>query len=180
MTFQLAKTDLYLKNKDNNLWERILQTKCNPGSLLVSLEVENVTGLLQKCHKETRGQLWMVYVGHGMKNYRIFQYIKASPPIPLMWASSKVYHNQHRLLIVFPSPTHTHEKLNSLRWEIILNAITWLANTTVGEWRVVIFVYSGFEVALLCAHLVNQNLIGPYIKTVLHPNRRTWRIIFSW
>jgi hypothetical protein len=66
-----------------------------------------------------------------MKNHQIVQYIKAPLPVPLMWASCKVYHIQHRVLIVFPFPTHTHEKLNSFRWEIILNATTWLA-TTVG------------------------------------------------
>jgi len=150
MVFQLAKHakhDFYQKNKDNNLWEKILKTICNPGSLLVSLEVE----------------------GHGMKNHQIFHYIKTSLPIPLMWASSKVYHIQHRVLIVFPSPTHKHEKLNSLRWEIIFNATTWLAITTVHRSRVVTFVYSAFEKALLCAHLLNQNLISPYLKTVLHP-----------
>jgi hypothetical protein len=75
MVFQLAKHDFYLKTKDNNLWEKILKTKCIPVSVLVSLEVENVTCFLQKCHKETRGQLWTVYVGHGMKNHQIFHYI---------------------------------------------------------------------------------------------------------
>jgi hypothetical protein len=157
------------KKKNNNLWVKILQTICNPGWLLVSLEVENVTCFLQKSHKETRGQLWMVYLGHGMKNHQIFHYIKTSLPVPLMWASSKVYHIQHRVLIVFPSPTQKHEKLNSLRWEIIFNATTWLAITTVHRSRVVTFVYSAFEKALLCAHLLNQNLISPYLKTVLHP-----------
>ncbi len=65
------------------------------------------------------------------------------------------------------SPTYTHEKLNSLRWEIILNATTLLAITTVHQSTVVIFVYSGFGIALLCAHLLNQNLIFPYLKTVV-------------
>jgi hypothetical protein len=139
MAFQLAKHDWYFKNKDNNLWERIFQTKCNLGSLFVSLEVENVTCFLQKCYKETRGQLLMVYVSHGMKNHQIFQYIKASLTVPLMEASSKVYDIQHRVLIVFPSPTHTHEKLNSLRWKIILNATIWLAITIVHESKAVIF-----------------------------------------
>jgi hypothetical protein len=139
MAFQLAKHDWYLKNKDNNLWERILQTKCNPRSLFVSFEVENVTCFLQKCYKEARGQLWTAYVGHGMKNHQIFQYIKATLPVPFMGASSKVYDIQHRVLIVFPSPTHTHEKLSSLRWEIILNATTWLAITIVYQSRAVIF-----------------------------------------
>jgi hypothetical protein len=74
MAFQLPIHDLYLKNKDNNLWERIVQTKSYPGSLLVSLEVENVKCFLQKCHKQTRGQLSLVYVGHGMKNRQIFYY----------------------------------------------------------------------------------------------------------
>jgi exonuclease I len=159
MPFQLAKHDLCLKNKDNKLWERILQTKCNPGSLLVLLEVENVTCLLQKCYKETRGQLWTVYMGHGMKNHQIVQYIKASLPIPLMWVSFKVYHIQHRVLIVFPFPTHTHEKLNSFRWEIIWNATTWL---------VLIFECRAFQRALLCANLLNQNLILDDQKIVLH------------
>jgi len=172
MAFQLAKHDLCLKNRDNNLRERILQTKCNPGSLLVSLEVENVICFLQKCYNETRGQLWMVYVGHGMKNHQIFQCIKASLPIPLMWASSKVYHIQHRVLIVFTSATLRDEKLNSLRWEIILNATTWLAITIVLQSRVVIFVCSAFEKALLCAHLLNQNLTLPYLRSVLHPKYR--------
>jgi hypothetical protein len=31
------------------------------------------------------------------------------------------------------------------------------------------FVYSTFEIALLCAHLVNQNLMPPYRKTGVHP-----------
>ncbi len=75
--------------------------------------------------------------------------------------TSKVYHIQYRVLIFSPFPTHTHEKLNSLRWEIILNATTWLAITTVDQSRVVIFVYSTFEKALWCAHLVNQNLLYP-------------------
>jgi hypothetical protein len=173
MPFQLAKHDLCLKkNKDNNLWERILQTKCNPGSILVSLEVENVTCSLQKCYKETRGQLWTVYMGYGMKNHQIFQYIEASLPTPLMWASCKVYHIQHRVLIVFPFPTHTHEKLNSFRWEIILNATTWLAITIGVQARVVIFVCRAFEKALLCANLLNQKLILPDQKSVLHPKYR--------
>jgi hypothetical protein len=90
MAFQLAKHDWYFKNKDNNLWERILQTKCNLRSLFVSLEVENVTCFLQKCYKETRDQLSMVYVNDGMKNHQIFQYIKTSLPVPLMGASAKV------------------------------------------------------------------------------------------
>jgi hypothetical protein len=89
--------------------------------------------------------------------------------IPLMWATAKVYHIQDRGLIVFPSPTQTHEKLNCLSWEIILNATTWLASTTVHQSRVVIFLYSAFEIALLCAHLLNQNLSLPYRNTVLHP-----------
>ncbi len=38
--------------------------------------------------------------------------------------------------------------------------------------RVVIFVCSAFEKALLCAHLLNQNLILPYLKSVLHPKYR--------
>jgi hypothetical protein len=86
-----------------------------------------------------------------------------------MGASSKVYRIEHRVLIVFPSPTHTHEQLKSLRWEIILNATTWLAITTVHQSRVVTFVYITFEIALLCAHLVNQNLMLPYQKSVVHP-----------
>ncbi len=139
MAFQLAKHDWYLKNKDTNLWKRILQTKFSPRSLFVSLEVENVTCFLQKCYKGTKGQLWKVHVGHGMKNHQIFQYIKASLHAPLMGAYSKVYDIQHRVLIVFPSPTHTHEKLNSLRWEIILNATTWLVITLVHQSRAVIF-----------------------------------------
>jgi hypothetical protein len=67
------------------------------------------------------------------------------------------------------SPTYTHEKLNSLRWEIILNATTLLGITTVHQSTVVIFVYSGFRIALLCAHLLNQNLILPYLTTVVQP-----------
>ncbi len=105
-------------------------------------------------------------------------YIKASLPIPLMWASSKVYHIQHRVLIVFSSPTHTHEKLNSLRWEIILNATTWLAITIVLQSRVIIFVCSAFEKALLCAHLLNQNLTLPYIRSFLHP--KYWCRLVCW
>jgi hypothetical protein len=111
--------------------------------------------------------------GHGSKNHQIFQYIKASLPVPLMWASCKVYHIQHRVLIVFPFPTHTHEKLNSFRWEIILNATTWLAITIGLQSRVVIFVCRAFEKALLCANLLNQNLILPDQKSVLHPK-------YSW
>jgi hypothetical protein len=174
MPFQLAKHDLCLKkNKDNNLWETILQTKCNPGSLLVSLEVENVTCLLQKCYKERPDANFGRYMcGHGRKNHQIFQYIKAPLPVPLMWASCKVYHIQHRVLIVFPFPTHTHEKLNSFRWEIILNATTWLAITIGLQSRVVIFVCRAFEKALVCANLLNQKLILPDQKSVLHPKYR--------
>jgi len=160
MAFQLAIHALSLKNKDNNLWERILQTICNPGSLLDSLEVENVTCCLQKCHKETRGQLLTVNVGHGMKNHENFHYpYLLWGPLPRSITSN----------MECQSPTHTHEKLNSLRWEIILNATTWLAVTTVHQSTVVIFVDSGFEIALLCAHLLNQNLLLPYRKTILQP-----------
>jgi hypothetical protein len=153
MAFQLAKHDWYFKNKDNNLWERILQIKWNPRSLFVSLEVENVTCFLQKCYKEAKGQLWTIYVGRGMMNHQIFQYMKATLPIPFMGASSKVYDIQHRVLIVFPSPTHTHEKLNSLRWEIILNATTSLTITLIHRSIVVIFLCIVHLKKHYCVHI---------------------------
>jgi hypothetical protein len=165
MPFQIAKHDLYLKNKDNSLWERILQIKCNPGSILVSLEVENVTCFLQKCHKEIRCQIRQYMWAMACRTTKTFIPCKHLHPYLLCGPLPRSITSH----IECPSPTHIHGKLNSLRWEIVLNATAWLAITTVHQSTVVIFVYSALEIGLLCAHLLHENLILPYLKTVLHP-----------
>lgn len=177
MAFQLAKHDLCASKRRIKICERgFFKQYATQGHFLTHLKLKMSHASCKSVTRRPDANFWLYMWAMAWRTTKTFITLKHLYPYLLCGPLPRSMTSN----IECQSPTHTHEKLNSLRWEIILNAITWLANTTVGEWRVVIFVYSGFEVALLCAHLVNQNLIGPYIKTVLHPNRRTWRIIFSW
>jgi len=139
--------------------------KQNPGSLLVSLEVEMSHASCKSVTSRPEANFWWYMCAMAWRTAKCFitfkhlyRYLLCGP----LWRPI-ISH------IECPSPSHTHEKLNSFRWEIILNATTWLAITTVHQSTVVNFVYIAFEIPLLCAHLLHQNLILPYLKTVLHP-----------